>query len=114
MASLSQHSQARVDQAKADLAAQLQALPEEDREAAAKELRGSMTPWIPASDSEKTRIWMTLIVGLLALAGLCVIGGTILAWKDRDAAALFAAVTGIVGLLVGLFAAPAGAGTGDR
>ncbi len=111
MANLSMQSQSIVDQAKADLDDKLKDLPENERRAAARQLRSAAEEWIPKDNASKAKIWMVLIIGLLVLAALCVIGGTVLEWHKRDGSALFAAVTGIVGLLVGLFAAPAGANT---
>ena len=58
---------------------------------------------LPKSDRARTVLWMTLLIGLFVIAGVCVWGGVTTA-AEKDAAPLYLIATAVVSGTLGLFA----------
>jgi len=58
---------------------------------------------LPKGDRARTVLWMTLLIGLFVIAGLCVWGGVTTA-AEKDAAPLYLIATAVVSGTLGLFA----------
>jgi hypothetical protein len=100
MAAMSDASRKAVD----DLIA---AVPPGEEKAVAQAVSTAYDKWIPKSDDALVKVWRPLIIGGLSLAALSGVLGTILSIQEVDgAAAGFAGLTGIGGLVIGLFATP--------
>lgn len=80
------------------------ALVGDDKARAAKAIKQANPDLFPVSDPARTRIWMTLLIGMFALGIVAVIASTILAMNGKDFSAVIALGSGVVGGLVGLFA----------
>ena len=85
-------------------AAQIEALPDEEKKAAVQKVMAANESLFPAGDEGRTTIWMTLLIGLFVLGISALIATVILALKGKDFSAVIALGTAIVGGVIGLFA----------
>lgn len=87
-----------------DAASQIDALPREQKKAAVAQVLAANPDLFPTGDGDRTRLWLTLLVGLQVL-GLAALAATVvLSLEGEDVSAVVALVTAIVGGLIGLFA----------
>ena len=85
-------------------AAQVEALPDEQKQAVVEKVVTANENLFPKGDAGRTRIWLTLLIGLFILGLAALIASTALALKDKDFSAVIALGTAIVGGVIGLFA----------
>lgn len=78
-------------------------LTEADRKAAAQEIQRANPDLFPRSDTNRTMLWMTLLVGLFGLALAAMICSVVLIKDDGDGTALIAIVSAVVAGVIGLF-----------
>jgi hypothetical protein len=90
-------------QAKQQAVTALKALDhDEQREA----VRSANPGLIPAGDSARTTIWVTLLIVLGIIAVVALVGSIYLAIKDKDGTAVIAVTSAVVAGALGLFASP--------
>ncbi len=95
---------ATLSTAGAEAAAQIEALPDDQKKAAVEKVLTANEHLFPSGDKFRTEIWMTLLIGLFALGLAALIATVVLALKDKDFSAVIALGTAIVGGIIGLFA----------
>ena len=78
-------------------------LPADEKPDALERIAEANPGWIPTGDAGKTRIWMTLLVGLFIIALTAVVGAVVVATQGKEASALFVLATAIVSGSIGLF-----------
>ena len=79
--------------------------PEEQKEVIHQVQRLNKDLWT-TGDAHRTRLWLTLLGGLFAIAIVAIICGVYLAAKGEDATALVAIASAVVAGVIGLFANP--------
>lgn len=85
--------------------AQVQALPPEEQKAVVQQVTAN-PDLFPRSDASRTKLWMTLLYGLFAVALGAIIATVVLQVMDEDGTAVVALATAAVAGDIGLFANP--------
>jgi len=83
----------------ADLLKEVQNLPIDEQKALVQEANKNL----PRGDLPKTLLWVILLLGLFAIAIICVVAGANIA-TDKDSAPFFLIATAVVSGTLGLFA----------
>lgn len=78
-------------------------LPAADKKPAVQEILRANRDLFPDNDSDRTKLWIVLLIGLFIVALSALVGSVILTLKTEDSTALVAIVSAVVAGVIGLF-----------
>ena len=81
----------------------IDALPEEEKRVLVAQILEANPEWIPIDERTKARLWMTLLLGLIAVAIISLIAAVVLILNEADSGAAFVVVGAVVAGLIGLY-----------
>ena len=86
------------------LVEQLDQLPATQKKSAVKEVQRANPDLFPVGDEHRTKIWMTLLIGLMSLAAVAIVATVIMGLEGEDMSGLLAIPSAVVAGVIGLFA----------